>query len=635
MIVKITLFLFLLIISSISFAVEYDAVILENNEDHTISFNKSDRDVFKYTDVTTIKRTIKINTLHGLNQFNSLYIPTYEDLNYSFTLIAIEARTIKADGSIIEVPVENIKTVTLPANYPFFFGYTGSVKQLVFENLSAGDVIEYSYSVIYTTNYNYNEIYHTGYEMISSYFPTKKYTISYTLNDKFYGEFYTNSDNYKFHRKDNKYTLVLTDIKPNKNEYLSIPQTENLYYMYAISRLMGVSEDNWSTYFSVELERTKKKEYFFGGHQIAELSKLIKKEASEKKPLEKIDILNKEFTKIYETNMLAYYETYRNYVFDLTDVAQVIKLLDLIEIEGGVVFTRKKRHGEIIEEFISLQQFDDFLVQINQDGKTYYWSPFTPFSQINDISSEYTGTKALLLKKNNGEIQSSFITLPGSSSSLNSQIRNIDFQFSIKNDNGIKATLKEDVLNTGQYSLELFPLFQIQHLDSSLELLETFVFEDTKMTYDGYDKLDFEMDQNSTTSTLNYSSSGEFDLGLFAGKGISYFYLADMLDKIIYLGFKSQRTSIAFFEFPFIKEQHISIKAPDGYNLLANDYLNQLIERPFAVFKSTSKLEDGVLKIDISFTLKNATITRNNWSEFYGLIVEMRSFYSQRILLSQ
>jgi len=79
MIVKITLFLFLLIISSISFAVEYDAVILENNEDHTISFNKSDRDVFKYTDVTTIKRTIKINTLHGLNQFNSLYIPTYEE----------------------------------------------------------------------------------------------------------------------------------------------------------------------------------------------------------------------------------------------------------------------------------------------------------------------------------------------------------------------------------------------------------------------------------------------------------------------------------------------------------------------------------------------------------------------------
>jgi len=577
MIAKIALFINAIIISSISFAVEYDAVILENNENHTISFNKTSKELFNYTDVTTIKRTIKINTLHGLNQLNSLYIPTYEDLNYSFVLLSIEARTIKADGNIIEVPVENIKTVTLPANYPFFFGYKGSVKQLVFENLSAGDIIEYSYSVSYTTNYNYNEIYHSGYEMISSYFPTEKYSISYTLNDKFNGEFFTNSDIYKFHKKDNKYTLELTDLKPNKNEYLSIPQTDNLYYMYVISRLMGVNEDNWSTYFSVELERTKKKEYFFGGHQISELSKLIKAEASEKKSLEKIEMLNKELTKIYESNMLAYYDTYRNYVVNLTDVAQVTKLLKLIEVDGGVVFTRKMGHGELIEEFISLQQFDDFLVQIYQDGEIYYWSPFTPFSQINDISSEYAGTKALLLKKNHGKPKSSFITLPGSNSNLNSQIRNLDFQFVNKNKNGIKVTLNEDILYTGQYSLELFPLFKIQHLDSSMELLETYVFEEAKMAYDGYDMIDFESDQNSTTSVLNYSTSGEFDLDLISGNGISYFYLDDMLDEVLYLGFNVKRTSTAFFGFPFIKQQHISIKAPEGFELLPNDYLNQIL----------------------------------------------------------
>ena len=70
--------------------------------------------------IETVHRKIKINSLFGLEVFNKLYIPTFEDLHYKTELLDCRVKTQKPDNRTINTDLTSLVETTLPANVPFF-----------------------------------------------------------------------------------------------------------------------------------------------------------------------------------------------------------------------------------------------------------------------------------------------------------------------------------------------------------------------------------------------------------------------------------------------------------------------------------------------------------------------------------
>ncbi len=115
-----------------------------------------------------IHRKIKINSLHGLEKFNKLYIPTFNDLDHNLKYISCKAKVLKKDGKVIQQDTSNFVSTTLPANAPFFYKKEGKVKMLALSNIKIGDQIEYVYKIQHIYNYSANYFYKHDFVPFSS-----------------------------------------------------------------------------------------------------------------------------------------------------------------------------------------------------------------------------------------------------------------------------------------------------------------------------------------------------------------------------------------------------------------------------------------------------------------------------------
>ena len=76
-------------------------------DDRTIEYKNEGKEMYLYN---TYHRIYKINNDKGIEMFNKVYIPVYEN----GTILQIKARTILPGGRVVEVPSEKIKAAYPP-----------------------------------------------------------------------------------------------------------------------------------------------------------------------------------------------------------------------------------------------------------------------------------------------------------------------------------------------------------------------------------------------------------------------------------------------------------------------------------------------------------------------------------------
>lgn len=610
-----------------------DAVIENEKIVTSFDFSRSDQKMSHYKKTITINRRVRINSLLGLENLNKLYIPTFKDLDYSYNLLKVSAKTIKANGEEFTIDPDNMQKTTLPGNLIYLYGFEGSVLQFAFENVQVGDVIEYAYTMAYETSQSYKYWLINDEQDVSGEYPILKGEYIFKLQKKVDGLFaISNSNNdMVWNKENNTYSVKFENIEALTDESYSVDNERAVYIKYKINTDgEAVLSKSWSDYFYNSLSKTKGREYFFGGIQMRELIKEGK--SINAGAYEKVDAIINYLEKSYKEEPYAVYKFNQSYNVDFVDAKNLIHLLQEIEVDAHVIFVRNKFNGPFLKDFYSLSQFNSLVVLFkDNNGEERYWEPFAPFNRIDQISYQYQGTKGLELSKVKNKAVVGEAELPSFSSEKNKSSRMVDVDI-IRSNNNLKFNVEEKVILGGENASDDYLGFYLEKIDSSLTFYSDYKVAQYNARFPNCEVdtiiLDELIEANRIGFTIKYSYSNPFS----DDYDQIIIEVQDLIGKIVFAEVDRTRKSKAVFAYPFTIENIFRIKS-EAEVIRENKFLTGSFSNKLVSFSRMVEIDGSNMRLDIKYNQKVGLVFPENWSSYLEAMDAVFSYYNQKILL--
>ena len=632
MILRLQLLFLLLTGLGAELSAQNDVVIMLDNKTVTHNVNQVSHILYTYSRTTEIKRKIQINSQWALEKFSELYVPTYEDLNFTFSLAQFDAKTIKKNGDIIYIDADKVKETTLPANAPFLYGYKGKVRQVAFQDLEIGDIIEYSYTTRLVSSGGSSEFSAINTTFIGSEYPTLKGEYKLVTAGKLleHKTFAFNTDPISIVRNENQTTVRFENLDGYENEPFS---NRYDYQPYLVAQIFDKKETvnyiKWDDLIKDQLiKRPEKKSYFFGGLSLIEVAK----EANTKTTvMAKMRSVKDQMQKAYEEEVGRIISVYRQYQPDLYDASQVLKIMDLLDIEGGVLFVNKKSDGGLIKEIADTDQLHDFLVQFkDESGKIHYWNMFGVFSQLDKISYEYYGIEALKITQSKGKRLLDFVTVKPPLIPTK-KIQQYNFNF-VQDDNELIAKIKNKVDYSGQYALLDELEYKIENLDSTYDFYSSDIRRSLNRAYKNVNIVTFDLLPNEGEQV--YQVTFDYSMPVYNPDFLT-FSIQDLLKENYKVDWseREDRVSNADLYFPYTKSYELNITPPAGYRIISNESFKDKFSNDAGEFVVNANIDNKSLRLTFNLDLQKYHYTKDEWSTYVDLMTVMDEFMNEKIIM--
>lgn len=611
------------------YAQETDAEILSEKVVREYEFVQ-ERYLSKFIKYEMVYRKVQVNTLYGLQDLNTLYIPTFKQLSYESELVSVEGKVIKSDGSEIKVQKTDMQTTTLPANLESLYGYDGEVLQFAFEGAEVGDVIEYTYRIKYTASKSYGNWEVSSTDVFASKYPIHRCEYVFDLPAKASGMFGMANSNEKvtYEKDKNTYSIILEDVAPFSEEYYAIREQISPFLKYRVSSEKYWYHDNWDSRMRYGFEKAKKKEYFFGGYTIKDLSKALEEKAS---VMSKIEGLKRLMEDTYLNDAYATYMTYEEYYVDLGDVQQLVRLMDLLEIDVSILFVKDKYDGPLVESYYSISQFSDLFLRFkDENGDWHYWQVFAPFKEVDYISYPYQNTTALNVSRKDKELEISFMKMPAISAANNVRSKVADITVT-RTGNNLVFDVEEHIVLSGANAHDEYLMYHLEKADSTISIYSDVLINDYQNRYYNckVDTVMFNHDSSLNASGLiDYRINYSYKIPFAQQYQGVVMEMKDIIGKDAFDEVGGEISSAAYFDYPYTINAKYFISV-DAEKIVSNDYFNVNEANEFAGFTSVADVDGTMMKLDLSYTQSATEISPEEWGQFSEVIKHVFSFYNQ------
>jgi len=607
-----------------------DAEILYNEEIRIFNFSM-ESGVYQYESVFRVKRRIQVNTSFGLRQFNTLYIPTFEDLDYKMEITHIKATTIKHSGERIEISDKHIRETTLPANIPLLYGYSGKVKQLVFSHVNPGDIIEYEYEVKYTATSSYGFLSIQNTILVAQNVPIKKAHFRFLLGRGLDGLFYSSNGAVQFAKEKRNYFITIENIPAVKEEDYSSKSAESPYILYDIMNDDGGVYSSWEKYIKRSIDKAKNRDFFMMGKTVGDFNKMVRSKKLTSTE-DKVRAIANEVERLYSNSKTRYLRSIHRSHMNLEDSKQILKMIESLDLQASILLLKNREDGKILKNYISASQFDYIVVKFKgNDGKFHYWEPVDPYGIIDQFPFYYMNNEALEIGFVDGKISYSWFHVPKMDYSQNVRSTTLEIQL-IGENQPIVSNAQLQVHEKGQFAYFSKPDLRFEQDEGENKTFSLAIEDDISDWFYKTDIQNIDFDMNDEDE-LQYSVDYSYVIynGVYQNK--LEFNIRDFIPSLTFTNLNKNRTTLAYLGFSRQVEYNLNIELPESYfSFVRNEYLNQEKENDVASFSVKTGYEDNHLKMHISYSLKEDVLTPEQWKEYVEIMNDIQSFYYQKIL---
>jgi len=586
-----------------------------------ITFDKYIREgKARQSSTQTIHRRIKILSSTALDNFNKVYVPSTGTLFIKNDILDIRGRTIKSDGTIIEIDTSDVRETTLPANVPFYSSVQGKVKLFALPNVGIGDEIEYYFTV--TIDYSDPR---TDFQQFGSFdldvpYPTKEKSLTINYNKEFFlKSFSVNTDvemksstaeNAKF----KSYHANATNLTPFKSERLALnylDEKQILYHIYKFDR--NAVDASWEDATDASLKKDRYTYYTYAGKSLTEVQKVVKGKKDLKSQVQYL--LDNGFD--YDS-----YETLYDAVQPRRDggISFVIynELAKSMNAKVNFWFVINRKDGVIKENIPTLSQFSDVIVEYYNAAGESYFLPTSPLNKLDETLYDYHNTRALKVSiDDKNKINHEFVNFEIKPIIKSSNItRTYDIDIDLKNLANVKvnenATFTGFLMNRYKYPIFASNKYTkyTSYKDNRKESLED-KFDDCKV-------LDFTLSKfnPSKDTSLGWNLTFEYPVVLDEATLWS-FSLSDLTgyNAGFYLHCE-KRTKDGYLSYPYGLTHKYRIKVANG-SILPNDRLNTNLENEYGFLKSSVKaISPTEIEVELSYGITKDFCPAKDWCKY-------------------
>jgi|GEM_PF-2258739 len=614
---------------------DYDAEFLtfERHEKFNIHKGKKFKEFIREVEV---KRKIRVFTRFGVENYNRLYIPTYEDIDARSVLLDFKGKTIKSDGSEIILDRSNFRETTLPGNNKYLRNYEGSVKLIAFPQLDEGDIIEYSYTIRYIHDYSYN--YSDSYEHVfQKDIPIR--TLSYTFNfdEDVHVELldYNLEESVAVEKTNDRtvYSFEYLDIEPIAYEEYSHEYDFLPHISLFASSVELVLSNSWEDRLEKIDRKPPSRFKFFSEYSMKELESQAKKLPTIEEKVRLIcDSVYSDRRDSIGRYFLDYGSSYSNWYAN----NKYLRLFQKLGINSNIVFLRPLDEGEFDENLIALSQFSLSLIEFeDESGIKHYLVPRAPFLPIDYVPFEFQGSKALRVKDLFGNVQLETFQFPYSKSEKNSSSETREFSFAIKDDSLIyNAQIERNFIGKSNY---LFLSTYLVHEDSTYSSIAHSGIDNDIFGRDGLTI----QESNWNTEIKDYyvadvNLKGELIAKEKLESADRRIPLWKLIDLEIYDNWldhtikpKGNRKYDAHVGSAFKTETSIVLKNSENISLRRNDFMNVSLDNDCGKIECTTRNEGDQIIIELLVELKHGYVLVDEWDQFlefdkalYSLLIQ-------------
>jgi hypothetical protein len=403
----------------------------------------------------SIHQKTKIYSQKGLEEYYEFYIPNYKLLE------KIKARTIKPNGTSIELKRDDIKIITPNS--------MSGLCKFVVPGTNINDEVEIYISYTEINNFILNDVFlHKNYFTIQSEVEIE-YSDNLKTDIKTYNKLITPKASYAKSKK--SYTWMLYNLeKIGKNNKI-IVYNDIPYVRIALKNVLAkngvrypIEYSSWNDfgkelhfneYVGHRLDYDKNLGTFVTKHLGAESDNLNRKQRFDKLS-ETINFINDSLNLFYTEDTLELNKKLGDHLKNnqlpagsIDDLYTI--LLDMTYFEYYLCLGRNRYLGDIDVEFVSRNQITSVFFAFVFDDKYYYIFPKEKDASFNlgEIPNNLEGSKAIIFPRRGGAAAVTIKTIPYTRQANNSKTINT---FARVNTNSNAINEQSKIITTGAWS---------------------------------------------------------------------------------------------------------------------------------------------------------------------------------------
>ena len=609
----------------------YQEVENKDGSDATIIFDRTyiyvegyDDKVSPYVKVLkTIHRKIKINSLHGLEQFNKLYLPSFDDLYFQRKIIDCKAKTLKKDKPVVYTDTSQFAISTLPANSPFYYKVDGEVKMLALNDVNIGDEIEYVYAYenIYSRDPDF--FYHTD----LLYFGNENRCLEKTVflsADKFkYKVWPYNFNNGMDRNTDFTYKegkkISLANIPSLPDEIYSRDEHDEPYIKYTFSNNIREADYSWEEFakdFKPRKDVRSKNTVIDDQSVMQAVRELGQTDGTKERFKLLLDKINRPIEKSFSS-----YEDISGDIDIAYAYAQVIAVgMNTLSTPVSFHFVKSKQEGKIDTSYVSIYQFNTIICSFLDDDATVYYFPLLePYSDFNDVRADYQGTECLTINQDQrGKRTFTFDRMPYFDPGYYE--KSVRVKLKEAKTDSLEYAVEETLAFTGNGWLEIKPLVCHAISDSAKALrnLKRFVASQVVLTdrIDSVYNVSYTMDDTSFSVTYTYDLDQVVKSAEIISVTPSYFVRNEFYTPYHLRG---KRLSRGYLFDELDSKFSISFDFDEKFTWLENKYLRTNLENEFCHVMTDYSTDNGIITASIEVKYLREDFETKDWPQILSL----------------
>lgn len=597
---------------------------------------------FRLEIVTTVHRKIKIISPAVLEDFNTVFVPSIGDMFTNNEIIQIKGRTIKPDGSIIELDSSEMRETTLPANAPFFREYNGKVKLLALPGVSVGDEVEYYYTTKTDASYGKRKYLKFGKINFNTTYPSLETSHTIGFNKSFNLQSYSVNTDINFKELPGTSDDELIYFKVTTNNLPATPdESYNLTYPLTMSVLYQIYEDkedaiekDWKTIEDFKFVKPSSMSYLTENRTYFETFKKINAyKTFDRKMDELANYINRPYTDKYEI-----FKSTQAPDLDRYYINAWVHLIQQLGGDINIWYVMDKSKGEFNENIPTLHQFDDVVIEVVNNKTKYHLPLFRPLDAMNEIDYDYHNTKALKIAVDKKKkIKYTFETfVPLYNNTENKSERTYRIQVALGDSS--KVTVHESYKNSGESSRRnRYPIYIEDHFSSDADWKSQTTrriknkFDDANVTNISTGNL-----KQKIPTSLTWDIKYDYPLPIVQRKS----YVTSISELIGYNSSFSlhcdKRKTEAYLGYPYELDNTYIISADKAGTVLNNDKLNYDFSNDIGFIRSkVEKTANNELKLNIQYAIKKDLITPGEWCSYTILDNAFDNLLKELIVIQQ
>ncbi len=597
---------------------------------------------FRLEVVTTVHRKIKIISPAVLEDFNTAFVPSVGDMFTSNEIIQIKGRTIKPDGTIIELDSTEMRETTLPANAPFFRDYSGKVKLLALPGVSVGDEVEYFYTIKTDAAYGKRKYLKFGRINFNTTYPSLETSYMIGFNKSFNLQSYSVNTDINFKEVPGTSTdeLIFFNVTttnlpatPNESKNLTYPLTMSVLYQIYEDKEDAIEKD-WKSIENFKFTKISSLSYLTEHKSYYETYKKINQyKTFDKKMDELANYINKPYTEKYESLRSTQAPDLNRY-----NINAWISLIQQLGGDVNIWYVMDKTNGVVNENIPTLHQFDDIVIEVVNNKKKYHLPLFRPLDAMNEIDYDYHNTKALKIsvdkKKKISYAFETFVPLYDNTQNKSEKI----YKIQIALGDSSKVAVHENYKTFGENSRRnRYPVYIEDAFQSKADWKSQITrrikakFNDANVTHIASGTI-----KQKIPTSLNWDIKYEYPLAISQRKS----YVTSISELIGYNSSFSlhcdKRKTEAYLGYPYELDNTYIITAEKAGTVLNNDKLNYDLSNEIGFIRSkVEKGSDNEIKLNIQYAIKKDLVTPAEWCDYTVLENAFDNLMKELIVIQQ